>query len=120
MRCANWPFSIDGSTSAALSSSVSADPRECAPIASRISCDFERPVNLASFAKVAPIAPQAAALFYGRLFEIAPEVRPVFKGDIEEQGRTLVAVLHDREENMQVAQPDAPSNTAVPIGHCGH
>src|SRR3954469_8197064 len=47
----------------------------------------------ASFAKVAPIAPQAAALFYGRLFEIAPEVRPLFKGDIEEQGRKLMQVI---------------------------
>src|SRR5437763_611405 len=46
-----------------------------------------------SFAKVAPIAPQAAALFYGRLFEIAPEVRPLFKGDIEEQGRKLMQVI---------------------------
>ena len=46
-----------------------------------------------SFAKVAPIAPQAAALFYGRLFEIAPEVKPLFKGDIEEQGRKLMQVI---------------------------
>ena len=46
-----------------------------------------------SFALVAPIAPQAAALFYGRLFEIAPEVRPLFKGDIEEQGRKLMQVI---------------------------
>lgn len=28
-----------------------------------------------SFGKVAPIADQAATLFYGRLFEIAPETR---------------------------------------------
>jgi nitric oxide dioxygenase len=46
-----------------------------------------------SFAQVAPIAPQAAALFYGRLFEIAPEVRPLFKRDMAEQGRMLMEVL---------------------------
>jgi hemoglobin-like flavoprotein len=46
-----------------------------------------------SFAKVAPIADTAAGLFYGRLFEIAPEVRPLFKGDIAEQGRKLMATL---------------------------
>ncbi len=46
-----------------------------------------------SFSKVAPIREQAAALFYGRLFEIAPEVRPLFKGDIEEQGRKLMQVI---------------------------
>jgi nitric oxide dioxygenase len=46
-----------------------------------------------SFAKVAPIADQAAALFYGRLFEIAPEVRPLFNADISEQGKKLMATL---------------------------
>ena len=46
-----------------------------------------------SFAKVAPIAEQAAALFYGRLFDIAPEVRPLFRGDMAEQGRKLMATL---------------------------
>src|SRR5690242_16747846 len=46
-----------------------------------------------SFAKVAPICEQAAALFYGRLFEIAPEVKPMFKGDMKEQGRKLMTTL---------------------------
>ena len=46
-----------------------------------------------SFVKVAPIAEQAAALFYGRLFEIAPEVRSLFDGDMTEQGRKLMATL---------------------------
>jgi nitric oxide dioxygenase len=46
-----------------------------------------------SFAKVAPISAQAAAMFYGRLFEIAPEVKPLFRGDMTEQGRKLMATL---------------------------
>lgn len=46
-----------------------------------------------TFAKVAPIAPQAAELFYGRLFEIAPDVKPLFKGDMKEQGRKLMSVI---------------------------
>jgi hemoglobin-like flavoprotein len=47
-----------------------------------------------SFSKVAPIAEQAAALFYGRLFEIAPEVQPLFKAaDMREQGRKLMGTL---------------------------
>ena len=46
-----------------------------------------------SFAKVAPISEQAAALFYGRLFEIAPSVKPLFRGDMKEQGRKLMATL---------------------------
>jgi nitric oxide dioxygenase len=46
-----------------------------------------------SFTKVIPISEQAAALFYGRLFEIAPAVKPLFRGDIKEQGRKLMATL---------------------------
>src|SRR5580700_10918967 len=46
-----------------------------------------------SFAKVIPISEQAAALFYGRLFEIAPAVKPLFHGDMAEQGRKLMATL---------------------------
>lgn len=46
-----------------------------------------------SFSKVAPIADQAAALFYGRLFEIAPEVKPLFRGDMREQGKKLMGTL---------------------------
>jgi hemoglobin-like flavoprotein len=46
-----------------------------------------------SFKKVAPIADVAAELFYGRLFEVAPQVKPMFKGDMKEQGRKLMATL---------------------------
>ena len=46
-----------------------------------------------SFAKVAPISEQAAALFYGRLFEIAPQVKPLFRGDMKGQGLKLMATL---------------------------
>lgn len=46
-----------------------------------------------TFALVEPIAEKAAELFYGRLFEIAPHVRPLFKGDMAEQQRKLMAVL---------------------------
>jgi hemoglobin-like flavoprotein len=46
-----------------------------------------------SFKLVAPISDQAAAIFYGRLFEIAPAVKPLFRGDMTEQGRKLMATL---------------------------
>ena len=35
-----------------------------------------------SFSKLKPISEQAAGLFYGRLFEIAPAVEPLFRGDM--------------------------------------
>lgn len=46
-----------------------------------------------SFKKVAPISDAAAEIFYGRLFEIAPQVKPYFKGDMTEQGSKLMATL---------------------------
>jgi hemoglobin-like flavoprotein len=47
-----------------------------------------------SWVKVTPIAETAAELFYGRLFEIAPEVKPYFKGDMKEQGKKLMAMIN--------------------------
>lgn len=44
--------------------------------------------------KVKPISEQAAELFYGRLFEQYPEVKPYFKGDMTEQGRKLMAMIN--------------------------
>jgi hemoglobin-like flavoprotein len=46
-----------------------------------------------SFKKVVPISDVAAELFYGRLFEVAPQVKPMFRGDMKEQGRKLMATL---------------------------
>jgi hemoglobin-like flavoprotein len=46
-----------------------------------------------SFAKVAPIADTAADLFYSRLFEIAPEIRPMFPNDLAEQKKKLMSML---------------------------
>jgi hemoglobin-like flavoprotein len=46
-----------------------------------------------SFTKVTPISEQAAALFYGRLFETDPALKPLFHGDMKEQGRKLMATL---------------------------
>lgn len=47
-----------------------------------------------SWKKVVPIADQAAALFYGRLFELDPSVRPLFKADLKGQGRKLTSMLN--------------------------
>lgn len=47
----------------------------------------------ASFAKVAPIAGTAATLFYDRLFEVAPQVRPLFPDDMTEQKLKLMGML---------------------------
>ena len=46
-----------------------------------------------TFAEVVPAADAAAEAFYGRLFEIAPAVQPLFPGDMTEQRRKLMAGL---------------------------
>jgi len=46
-----------------------------------------------SFAKVEPIAGTAAELFYNKLFEMDPNVRSLFKGDMGEQGRKLMSMI---------------------------
>ena len=46
-----------------------------------------------SWAKVVPIADKAAELFYGRLFEVEPSVKPLFKGDMKEQGAKLMKTI---------------------------
>jgi len=47
----------------------------------------------ATFENVAPIADEAAALFYGRLFTLDPALKPMFKGDMKEQGRKLMRMI---------------------------
>ena len=46
-----------------------------------------------SFEIVLTIEEAAAGLFYGRLFELDPSLRPMFKGDIKAQGKKLMATL---------------------------
>ncbi len=46
-----------------------------------------------TFADVRPIAAAAAESFYKRLFHLDPSLRPMFKGDMETQGRMLMTVL---------------------------
>jgi hemoglobin-like flavoprotein len=46
-----------------------------------------------TFAKVAPIADDAAAMFYARLFELDPSLRPLFTTDLTEQGRKLMQMI---------------------------
>jgi len=47
-----------------------------------------------SWQKVVPIKEKAAELFYGKLFELDPALKPMFKGDMVEQGRKLTAMIN--------------------------
>lgn len=73
-----------------------------------------------SFSKVVPIAEQAAALFYGRLFEIAPAVKPLFRGDMKEQGRKLMATLAVVVGGLSNLQAILPAASALAKRHVGY
>jgi len=47
-----------------------------------------------SWTKVKPISDTAAELFYGKLFSLDESVKPMFKGDMKEQGRKLMGILN--------------------------
>ena len=73
-----------------------------------------------SYAKVAPISEQAAALFYGRLFEIAPAVKPLFRGDIKEQGKKLMATLAVVVNGLGDLPSILPAASALAKRHVGY
>ena len=46
-----------------------------------------------SWAKVVPIADIAADLFYGKLFELDPELRPLFPDEMADQKKKLMMMI---------------------------
>jgi hemoglobin-like flavoprotein len=70
-----------------------------------------------SFAEVKPISVQAAALFYSRLFEIAPAVKPLFKGDMAEQGQKLMGTLAYVVEGLADLPSLLPAASALAKRH---
>ncbi|OLP56060.1 hemin receptor [Rhizobium rhizosphaerae] len=73
-----------------------------------------------SFAKVVPIKEAAAELFYGRLFEIAPEVKPLSKGDMKEQGRKLMMTLGVVVNGLKDLPSIVPAAEALAVKHNGY
>ncbi len=74
----------------------------------------------ASFAQVAPISREAAALFYGRLFEIAPGLRALFPGDMEAQGAKLMAMLATAVAHLDRLEAILPAVRALGARHAGY
>jgi hemoglobin-like flavoprotein len=73
-----------------------------------------------SFGKVAPIADKAAEIFYNRLFEIAPDVRSLFHGDMAEQRRRLVATLAVVVNGLGDLPSVLPAASALAKRHVGY
>ncbi len=73
-----------------------------------------------SFAKVRPIEAVAASLFYQRLFELAPDVRRLFRGDLDEQGRKLMAMLATVVASLDRPDVLVPAAQALARRHVGY
>jgi hemoglobin-like flavoprotein len=73
-----------------------------------------------SFAQVRPIADEAAALFYNRLFELDPTLRPLFKGDLKEQGRKLMEMLTLAVKGLDRPEALLPALAALGRRHAGY
>ncbi|WP_315758516.1 MULTISPECIES: globin family protein [unclassified Bradyrhizobium] len=70
-----------------------------------------------SFAKVAPISDQAAGIFYDRLFEVAPQVRPMFPDDLTEQRKKLMATLAVVVNGLANLPAILPAASALAMRH---
>ncbi len=73
-----------------------------------------------SFAKIAPISDNAAALFYAKLFDINPKLRELFKHDMKEQGRKLMQVLSYAVESLDEVETILPQVRALGARHVGY
>ena len=73
-----------------------------------------------SFAKVAPISEQAAVLFYGRLFEVAPSVRAMFPDDMTEQRKKLMATLAVVVNGLTNLETVLPAASALAKRHVSY
>ena len=73
-----------------------------------------------SFAKVAPISEQAAVLFYGRLFEVAPGVRAMFPDDMTEQRKKLMAMLAVVVNGLGNLETILPAASALATRHVSY
>jgi hemoglobin-like flavoprotein len=73
-----------------------------------------------TFALVEPIAEPAAALFYGRLFELDPSLRPMFRGDMAEQGKKLMQTIAVVVHGLDRLQTLIPAVEALGRRHVGY
>ena len=73
-----------------------------------------------SWAKVQPISAQAAELFYGRLFDTAPELKPLFKGDMRAQGQRLMDMIDTAVQGLDRLDELLPALQALGERHAGY
>ena len=73
-----------------------------------------------TFAQVVPIAATAADLFYGRLFETEPELRPMFPDDLTEQKKKLMGMLGTAVGGLSRLDVILPAVQSLGRRHAGY
>jgi len=74
-----------------------------------------------SWAQVVPIAEQASQMFYGRLFEIDPTVRPLFRDvDMAAQGSKLTDMLNAAVNSLDKLESLLPAVEALGRRHIAY
>ena len=69
---------------------------------------------------VVPIADTAAELFYGRLFELEPSYRAMFKHDMTEQGKKLMKTINIAVEALDDVEPLIPTLKQMGADHVSY
>jgi len=70
-----------------------------------------------SWKQVVPIADQAAVLFYGKLFELDPSLKPMFKGDMTAQGQKLTRMISIAVEGLDNLDDIVPAIQDLGVKH---
>jgi nitric oxide dioxygenase len=73
-----------------------------------------------SFASVLPIAERAGMMFYDRLFELDPTLRPMFKGEMSEQNRVLMRMIASAVNGLDRLETIVPTVRALGVRHAGY
>jgi len=73
-----------------------------------------------SWEKVLPIADKAAEIFYGKLFELDPELKPLFKGDMTEQGKKLMKMINTAVNGLDRLEAIVPAVQELGIRHVAY
>ena len=73
-----------------------------------------------SFATIAPIADDAAALFYRRLFELDPSLERMFRGDMAEQRKKLMQMLSTAVKGLDRLDQLVPAVENLGRRHAGY
>src|SRR5437868_3911878 len=73
-----------------------------------------------SFARVAPIADQAAAIFYDGLFAVALQGKAMFPTDMTEQRKKLMATLDVVVDGLSNLASVLPAASALAIRHVSY